>query len=46
MEHEHGHGTHTAAQKNPPPRDPVCGMVVNPNAKHQLAHAGEHYFFC
>jgi Cu+-exporting ATPase len=46
MEHEHGHGTHTAAQKNPPPRDPVCGMVVNPDAKHQLAHAGEHYFFC
>ncbi len=30
-----------------PPRDPVCGMIVNPaTAKHIHAHAGENYYFC
>jgi len=28
-------------------RDPVCGMLVNPEgAKHRLTHGGHDYFFC
>ena len=46
MEHEHGHCTHTTSHEDPPLRDPVCGMVVKPDAKHQLTHAGKRYFFC
>ena len=27
-------------------KDPVCGMEVDPAAKHRLDHAGKTYFFC
>jgi Cu+-exporting ATPase len=45
MEHEH-EDAHTTPEGSAPLRDPVCGMVVNPDSKHQLSHAGERYFFC
>jgi P-type Cu+ transporter len=32
---------------NPPARDPVCGMNVNPaTARHTYEHAGKKYYFC
>jgi Cu+-exporting ATPase len=27
-------------------KDPVCGMAVTPQSKHQHAHAGTMYYFC
>jgi len=27
-------------------KDPVCGMTVNPNAKHSSAHSGRSFYFC
>ena len=27
-------------------KDPVCGMTVTPQSKHQYAHAGTSYYFC
>ncbi len=40
-------GTSIAAKPAPKPKDPVCGMDVNPaNAKHKLDHAGKTYYFC
>src|SRR4051812_8237505 len=40
--HEHDHGAAAA-----PPKDPVCGMSVDPaTAKHAAEHDGRSYFFC
>jgi P-type Cu+ transporter len=40
-------GTSIAAKPAPKPKDPVCGMDVNPaKAKHKLDHAGKTYYFC
>jgi Cu+-exporting ATPase len=29
-----------------PPRDPVCGMAVDPDTPHRVDHAGTSYLFC
>jgi P-type Cu+ transporter len=46
--HEHMHdGSAAPADAKTLPRDPVCGMTVDPaRAKHQLAHEGRTIFFC
>jgi P-type Cu+ transporter len=37
----------TTPPMNPPARDPVCGMNVNPaSAKHLHEHNGQKYYFC
>ncbi len=48
MEHEHSHDCCAAspAAAAAPLKDPVCGMMVTPEAKHQHVHAGQPYYFC
>jgi Cu+-exporting ATPase len=48
MEHEHSHDCCAAspAAAAAPLKDPVCGMTVTPEAKHQHVHAGQSYYFC
>ncbi len=48
--HGHSHGGHGAHDSNPTDgraRDPVCGMLVDPDtAKHRHQHDGRTYYFC
>jgi len=49
MSHTHDHSQHSppASGFDAITRDPVCGMVVNPeSAKHRHEHGGHGYFFC
>jgi len=48
MAHEHQHGGCAAppATDASPLKDPVCGMTVMPESKHQHVHAGQSFYFC
>lgn len=45
--HDHAGHHHGGASDAPITRDPVCGMIVDPDAgKPQAEHAGHQYHFC
>ncbi len=43
---QHGPDQHADSGSAPGLRDPVCGMVVNPDAVHRFVHAGATHYFC
>ena len=45
--HEHQHAVAPVADGDASPRDPVCGMSVDPaKSAHHAEHAGRDYHFC
>ncbi|MBZ5612413.1 MAG: heavy metal translocating P-type ATPase [Acidobacteriia bacterium] len=47
MDHPHPADTPNAASPSPKPKDPVCGMDVNPaTARFKALHNENEYFFC